>query len=292
MRALQAADADAFAIVMATGIVGVGARLEDLAPLADVLLACACLVWLVLATVLGTRSLRSFAVVAGTAVIGADFLLAGLDALALALWSLAATLWLAVAFAIRSRAAGSLLTIVATESLAVLAAALAGHGDAPLRATAVVLWLLGLVLYPPIAGPLVRGSLRDRRFEPTLWIVMGALAITTLAAAELILDRHALGAAVALATWAAASAAIPILAVTELRARRWRYEPARWSSVFPLGMYGVASHVLGSADDLTALRTIGTAFFWIALAAWLVTAAGLARRSCVSPSRRAPARRP
>jgi hypothetical protein len=26
------------------------------------------------------------------------------------------------------------------------------------------------------------------------------------------------------------------------------------------------------------LRTIGTVFFWIALAAWLVTAAGLVRR--------------
>jgi hypothetical protein len=29
---------------------------------------------------------------------------------------------------------------------------------------------------------------------------------------------------------------------------------------------------------LAGLRTIGTVFFWIALAAWLVTAAGLLRR--------------
>jgi hypothetical protein len=273
VRALEAVDAGAFAVVMATGIVGVGARLEGIAPLADVLLTCACLAWLVLAAALGPRSVRSFAVVAGTAVIGADFLLAGQRELALALWSFAAALWIAVGLTIRREAAASLLTIVATESLAVLAAALDRYGDAPLRGPAVGLWLLGLALYPLIAGPIVRRSLRDRRFEPTLWIVMGALAITTLAAAELLLDRHALGAAVALATWAAASAAIPALAVSELRAQRWHYEVARWSSVFPLGM-----HVLGGADGLAGLRTVGTVFFWIALAAWLVTAAGLARR--------------
>ena len=66
--------------------------------------------------------------------------------------------------------------------------------------------------------------------------------------------------------------------MAELRARQWRYEVARRSSVFPLGMYGVASRVLGSADGLPELRTIGTVFFWRALAAWTLTAAGLARR--------------
>jgi tellurite resistance protein TehA-like permease len=279
VRALQEVDAGAFAVVMATGILGSGARLEGIAPLADVLLACACLAWLVLVVVLRARSVRSFAFVAGTAVIGADFLLAGQGALALALWSLAAALWVAVWLTIRTEAFGSLLTIVATESLAVLAAALDRHGDASLRLPALVLWALGLALYPLIAGRVVRSSLRERRFEPTLWIVMGALAISTLAAAELFLDRHALGVDVALATWAAASTAIPFLVVTDLRARRWRYEVARWSSVFPLGMYGVAGRVLGSADNLAGLRTVGTVFFGIALAAWLVTAAGLARAS-------------
>jgi hypothetical protein len=44
-------------------------------------------------------------------------------------------------------------------------------------------------------------------------------------------------------------------------------------------MYGVASRVLGGADALSGLRTAGTVFFGIALAAWLLTAVGLARRS-------------
>jgi tellurite resistance protein TehA-like permease len=277
VRALQDVDAGAFTVVMATGILGVGARLEGIAPLADALLACACLVWLVLAALLRSRAVRSFALVAGTAVVGADFLLAGQGELGLTLWCLAAALWVAVAVAVRGEAAGSLLTIVATESLAVLAAALDRHHDAPLRWAAVALWALGLVLYPLIAGRIVRDSLRARRFNPTLWIVMGALAITTLASAELLLDRRALGPDVALATWAAASAAIPLLAFAELWLREWHYEVARWSFVFPLGMYGVASRVLEGAEGWAVLQDVGTAFFGIALAAWVLAAAGLVR---------------
>lgn len=278
MRAREEVDAGAFAVVMATGILGVGARIEGIAPLANVLLSIACLAWLVLAALLGARSVRSFAVVAGTAVVGADFALAGQGELALAAWSLAAALLLAVAFTVRSEAAGSLLSIVALESLAVLAATLDRRHEAPLRWLAIVLWALGLAFYPLVAGRVVRSSLRERSFSPTLWIVMGALAITTLAGAELALDRGALSLDVALATWAAASFTIPFLLVTELRVRRWRHEVARWSSVFPLGMYGVASHVLGGADGLAGLHEVGTVFFGIGLAAWTLTAAGLARQ--------------
>jgi len=162
----------------------------------------------------------------------------------------------------------------------VLGAALDRHHVAPLRDPAIAFWALGLVLYPLVAGRIVRSSLRERDFSPTLWIVMGALAITTLAADELLLDKRALGSGVALATWVAASAAIPLLIVTEFRVRRWSYEVARWSFVFPLGMYGVASRILGGADPgLTGLRDVGTAFFGIAFAAWVLAAAGLARRA-------------
>lgn len=286
LRGMDDVDAGAFAVVMATGILGVGARLEGIAPLADLLLALACAAWLVLAVLLRERSAHSFALVAGTAVVGADLSLAGQAEVALAIWSLAAALWLAVASTVRRAAAGSLLTIVATESLAVLAAALDRAHEAPLRTVAIALWALGLALYPLIAGRVVRSSLRERDFNPTLWIVMGALAITTLAAAELVPDGHALPSDVALATWSAASAAIPVLVATELLVRRWRYEVARWSSVFPLGMFGVASHVLGTAAGMPQLRDVGTVFFAIALAAWAATAAGLARRSlATSPSR-------
>jgi tellurite resistance protein TehA-like permease len=284
VRALEGVDAGAFAVVMATAILGVGARLEGIPVLADLLLACSCLVWLVLAAFLRSRSVRSFALVAGTAVIGADFLLAGRRDLALALWSLATVLWLAVALAVRQEAADSLLTIVATQAPAVLAAALDRNHVAPLRDVALALWAFGLALYPLVAGRVVQASVRERDFSPTLWIVMGALAITSLAADELFLDRGALSSDVALATWAAASTVIPFLVATELQVRRWSYEVARWSFVFPLGMYGVASRVVGRADGLAGLRDVGTVFFGIALAAWALTSAGLARRGAATSS--------
>lgn len=278
MRVLEQLDAGAFTVVMATGVLGVGARLEGIAPLADALLALACVAWLLLAALLRQRSARSFAAVAGTAVIGADLVLAGHGELGLVLWSLAAALWVAVAIVSRLQALESLLCVVATESLAVLGASLDRLHVAPLRSAALALWALGLALYPLVAGRIVRSALKERDFSPTLWIVMGALAITTLAACELFLDGRALGSDVASATWAAASAVIPFLAVADLRERDWLYGAARWSFVFPLGMYGVASRVLGGVAGLPQLVDVGTVFFALGLAAWALTAAALARR--------------
>ncbi len=299
MRALEELDAGAFAVVMATGIVGVGARLEGVAELADVLLAAACGAWLVLAAALGRNTVRdrsarprlqSFAVVAATAVVGADFSLVDWQAAALALWSLALALWLALLVR-RPRpsglSGGSLLLVVATESLAVLGALLALRHEAPLAAVAVGGWALGLALYPVVAGAVVATVAREHRFSPDLWIVMGAVAIATLAGSQLLLALRALHelaglrgvlSGVDLATWALASASVPPLVATELLVRRWRFDAARWSFVFPLGMYGVASHVLGRAEKLPSLQEIGTVFFAIALAAWALTATGLARR--------------
>lgn len=298
MRAPEEADTGAFAVVMATGILGVGARLEGIGPLADGLLAAACAAWLVLAAVVGRRSLRppfarprlqSFAVVAATAVIGADFSLAGQQTVALALWSLAAALWLLL-LARRPRAGtlsgGSLLLVVGTESLAVLGASVARQRGAPLLGVALAAWALGLVLYPFVLAAVLAAVGSERRFSPDLWIVMGALAIATLAGSELLLALRTLHELdglrralpdVDLATWALATATIPFLVAIELRVRRWRYEAARWSFVFPLGMYGVASRVLGGADGLSGLRAVGVTFFWLALTAWVLTVAGLAR---------------
>lgn len=299
MRAPEEIDAGSFAVVMATGIVGADARLEGIAPLANVLIGLACAAWVVLAVVVGDRvrrhprnrpRLQSFAVVAGTAVIGADFAAAGRGTVALALWSLAALLWLALLS--RGPQAGelsgsSLLVVVGTESLAVLGALVAARRGAPLVSVAVAAWALGLALYPFLHGAVLAAAGRDRRFNPDHWILMGALAITTLAGSELVAALRALHELSGfrdvlldtdLATWAVAAAVIPPLVAVELRVRRWRYEAARWGFVFPLGMYGAASHVLGAVNGSALLRDIGTAFFAAGLAAWVLTAAGLGRR--------------
>jgi tellurite resistance protein TehA-like permease len=49
-----------------------------------------------------------------------------------------------------------------------------------------------------------------------------------------------------------------------------------WSFVFPLGMFALASGRLSLASDFTPLSAVAYTMVWIALAAWLVTAIGLA----------------
>jgi tellurite resistance protein TehA-like permease len=91
----------------------------------------------------------------------------------------------------------------------------------------------------------------------------------------------------AIASWVAASAWILPLAMLQLRclaralARRGRQrqagsQTAWWPAVFPLGMYGVASHTLAGALGLHALEAVARVFLWIALVAWLTSSLSIA----------------
>ncbi|HZS25478.1 MAG TPA: hypothetical protein VFA30_10910 [Gaiellaceae bacterium] len=281
---------------MATGIVSVAAAEEGLRVLSDALLLLACVAWVALAVALapprGRPRLESLAIVAATAVLGARFELAGLDLLALALWGLALALWLVLLVrrpALGLPGGGSLLVVVATESLGALAALLAPHWTSQLLSVALVAWLAGLVLYPFVAGAVVRSLRRRRDFAPDLWIVMGGLAIATLAGSELLLGARTLQVLPALrrvlpdadlATWTLSSACVVPLALAELKTRHARsYHPARWSFVFPLGMYSVATRTLGRADGLRFSQDLGSVFFALAVAAWTLALVGLGRRA-------------
>lgn len=54
-----------------------------------------------------------------------------------------------------------------------------------------------------------------------------------------------------------------------------RYDATLWSVVFPLGMYGLAGHYLGTADELPIVRVIGETESWVALTAWTLTFAAM-----------------
>lgn len=299
MRSPDEIDAGTFAIVMATGIVSVAGSLLGFPVLSDALLALACVAWLALAVAIAPRvlraprprpCLRSFAVVAATAVLGARFALSDVWDLAGAFWGLACLLWLVLVLrrpGVPHLGGGSLLVVVGTESLAVLAAVLARRLTPGLATVSLAAWALGLALYPFVAGAIASMLHRRPLFAPELWILMGALAIATLAGAELLASAralHVLGGGggwlpeAALATWAAASAFVPLLVAAELHHHRFGYEPGRWSFVFPLGMYSVATWDLARAESLPALGDVALAFFAAALAAWTVTALGLALR--------------
>jgi len=223
-------------------------------------------------------------------VLGARCALAGRGLAALVLWSVAIAAWLVLLarrpWALRADG-GWFLVVVATESLAVLAALLVPSWGTQLLPVAIGWWALGLCVYPLVAAAIAASLLRRPRFAPDLWITMGALAIATLAGTEVLLAgraTHALGPLRSwlrdadIATWAFASAWIVPLIGAELRNRSaWRYRASRWSFVFPLGMYAVATQTLGRAAGLTLLTSVGRAFFVIAAFTWALVLGGLLR---------------
>jgi tellurite resistance protein TehA-like permease len=289
---------------MGTGIVSVALGDHGDRVASRVLLGLALAVWIGLVAVVVDRGLRDrrrlvreaqhpAALTAGaaTAVLGSKFADLGWSAVAAAFLVLAAGAWLSCLGPVLGRiprpATGTtFLLTVSTQSLAVLAAALASRAGAVwLEYLAAGLAAIGLLLY---AIALVRFD--PRQLLDGLgdqWVSGGALAITTLALAQITLAARALrvlggrGAVLqstSLAAWAAAASWLPVLIAAELARPRPRYYTERWATVFPLGMYGACSFTLGAAAGLPWLRDFATVWLWLAAAVWMTAAVGLMRQ--------------
>jgi tellurite resistance protein TehA-like permease len=233
--------------------------------------------------------------VADTCVVGARIVDSGNVArtICLALLAAGGGVWLLImASLLRSRAGGHasafrgewLLAVVSTEGLAILSSDLAARGDgSALHAAAVVLCLIGAGGYvlglAALAARLHRALPAPHELTPDLWIVMGAPAIIIVAALSIGRPAlHSLPGILLLATWTAATVALVAIVVAEAwRARRIglpSFTPARWTTVFPLGMYSAANQLLGPALGISGLRELGRLWAFVALAAWVATATG------------------
>jgi Voltage-dependent anion channel len=183
-----------------------------------------------------------------------------------------------------------LLAVVATEGLAILSARIAAAQHLPaLHVGATILWIAGGCAYLPIGALLLHRALRPgfglADITPDWWIVMGAPAIFCVAAIA-ITGAHpaSAGAVAAGAAWGVATLMLLVIATADgLRARGLgiRFTPERWTMVFPLGMYSVASWMLGRSLHAGWLTELGRVWLFVALAAWVAVALGELRHLLV-----------
>jgi hypothetical protein len=267
---------------MATGIVSIAAADHGYDGISDVL-AVISVALLAVLTVLAIVRLRPdfddldapvqlLTFVAACAVVGTRLawwplgvvgLLGWLLLLPIALWVMWRNRWTGL----RDRARGGWeLAGVASSGLAIVAA------DVGLVAVAIGLLVLGICLYGVMTGLVlwraVHAPSAADLCAPDAWILMGGAAIATLAGDHIDKAGFADIRPVTIVTWIVASAWIPVLAAATVRMRVGNW----WAAVFPLGMYSSATFATAVETGWHPLTTISLVFFWIALAAWLLTA--------------------
>lgn len=317
-----------FALVMATGIISVACYFLEMKTLAVVLLVINIVayvfLWLLLLLRLTlffgrvkedinnhVRGPGFFTVVAGTCVLGSELLIVASEfRIASVLWLLGLVLWVVIMYSfftamtvrenkptIEGGLNGAwLLAVVATQSISVLGTLLIDHFAAyrePILFFTLCMFLLGAMLYIPLITLIFYRftfvNLTTISLTPPYWINMGAVAITTLAGARLIIaapqwtvltDFMPFLKGFTLFFWAAGTWWIPLLLILGF----WRhvykkfplkYDPQYWGMVFPFGMYTVCTIQLARAINFPSLLVIPRYFIFLALAGWLVVSLGL-----------------
>lgn len=185
-----------------------------------------------------------------------------------------------------------LVMTVSTQAIVVLGCILSPYMDWNREAAFfgfVALFLLGFMLYILVITMILYRycykPLEPKNLSPTYWINAGAVAITTLAGAELI--AHA-GESILVTTflpfikgvtlmaWATATFWIPLLFMLGI----WRhvvqlypftYTAEYWGMVFPMGMYTACTIMLSKVLDLPFLMIVPEYFLYVAVSAWALT---------------------
>lgn len=226
-------------------------------------------------------------------------------------WGVAVFLWLIISYAffalitvsrnnpgIEKGLDGSwLVSVVATQSIAVLGSYHALPDQEILIFALVAFFMIGCLLYliliTLIFYRLIFMPLQASQLEAPYWINMGAVAITTLAGSRLIphLETSPLAElssffkGMTVFFWSVGTWWIPLLIILGI----WRhfyhkipfpwtsngYRISYWSMVFPLGMYTVCTLEMAEVLHVPFLSTIPYYFIFIALAAWLMTGVGM-----------------
>lgn len=286
---------DVFAAVMATGVVSIAAADHGFNVISEILIVVAAVTLPVLMVVVARAwrefdmrdpnvTLPLFTYIAACAVVGARlaehrivlWVLAGMALQGwLSLMPLAVrSMWRHRWTGLRDRARGGWeLAAVATSGMAIVSAEL------DILFWAVVFWVLGICVYLAMTALVLWRVRHDgaspELVQPDVWILMGGIAIATLAGDHvhhvMIPGPIADGVrAVTVGTWIVATAWIPVLVYVAFR----RSVGLGWPAVFPLGMYSSATYAMAVETGLRWFVEISLTFFWIAFVAWLIVAGG------------------
>lgn len=320
-----------FALVMSTGIVSLATSIFNYSGIARILLYLNIVfyssLWLLLLmrvyfhaklvlNDLGNHKTGAgfLTLIAGTCILGTQFIIMfPNNPIALWLYFLGVALWLPLIYtffssiiikqqkpSIEHGIDGSwLLIVVAIESISILGTRLWHNNIVTGRTLELFnlsMFALGCIFYilliTLILYRLIFFRLKAEDYVPNYWINMGAVAIITLAGAELILTHSGLGITVdfipfikgmILMFWILGTWWIPLILILGIRQHiclkvPLTYHPQYWSLVFPLGMYTVCTFELGSILHSSAQIQLSTIFLFIALTAWFITVTGLLRR--------------
>ncbi len=319
-----------FALVMATGIVSIACHLLKMDFLAFPLFYLNQFFYVVLWLLTLARVFRHssrllgdlsnhrlgtgfLTLVAGTNVLGSQFvILQSNQTVAFVLWILGLILWFLLIYALftiltvkeekpplESGINGAwMLFVVSTQSIVVLGMLLVSRfapWEEMFTYAMLGFYLLGCMFYILIISLIVYRfmffKIGAEEMGPPYWINMGAVAITTLAGANILLKGTVpfLGELIpfikgfTIFFWASGTWWIPLLFLLGA----WRhiykrypltYHPAYWGLVFPMGMYTVCTFRLAQVMKLDFLLIIPKFFIYLALIAWAATIFGLARQ--------------
>ncbi|MDE1961377.1 MAG: tellurite resistance/C4-dicarboxylate transporter family protein [Xanthomonadaceae bacterium] len=320
-----------FSMVMATGILSLAAHLLAVPLVPDVLFALNWILFVIICVLAVARlywyprrviedlfdHLRAsgfFTFVAACSILGSQcLLLGGSLRIAVLLGGAGLLAWIGLIYTIfavltvkthkpsldRGINGGWLLAVVATQSMAVLAALIAARVPQPLRLElnffALSMWLWGGMLYIWMMSLIFYRytffEFSPADLSPPYWINMGAMAISTLAGSLLIINTpHApfinsmlpFIKGFTVFYWATGTWWIPMLVVLAV----WRhgikrfpfaYDPMYWGAVFPLGMYAASTLRMMQAMNLDFLGRLPQLMFGIGLAAWTILFIGQLR---------------
>jgi hypothetical protein len=291
------------AVVMGTGIVSISLLLDKDRTLSTILLVLDVAIWLALVVLLPARARRdgrqlaidlrhptALTSIAGTAVLGTRLTLAGWAWAGIALLIIAVGIWLLLVPHVLGHwqtptIGASFILVVATESLALLAATLSySEGAGWLVYAALGPFGLGLVFYAVVLRRFNWRQLGEGIGDH--WVTGGALAISTVTVGRIVIaaqhtsslpGAHGILKTIALVLWCLTIAWLPLLVASEILRPRLSYNVRRWSTVFPVGMYAACSFIVGAVTSTTAITDFARVWVWVALAVWLAVFATMLR---------------